>query len=236
MREDINRLLRLQELDIELRDLQARQAAIENDLGTIAREIENDERIIREEKERFQSGRVRSKDVELEIEDKRNHLAKYQEQLFKVKTNKEYTALLHEMEGLKADIGAVEDRMLVLLQETENEQEKLKEIQADLELARQRFQERERTAQEELQAIEREMAQRREARATRAEDIEYDLLEKYEIIFAHKTDRAMVAVRNDACGGCNMELTAQTLNDLAREERICQCENCGRFIYLDEDE
>ncbi|MFH1039298.1 MAG: C4-type zinc ribbon domain-containing protein [PVC group bacterium] len=203
-------------------------------MNALSEEVKNDERVIKEEKERFQSGRVRSKELELQIEDKKNHIARYQEQIFKVKTNKEYTALLHEIEKIKADISALEDRMLELMEEVEDEQAKLGEAQSGLDLARKRFGERERTAREDLQAIDRELEKRRGEREDRTAGIDPDLYERYEIIFTRKPDRALVVVRDNACGGCNMELTAQMLNDLARAEGICQCENCGRFIYLDE--
>lgn len=232
MREEIRALLEIQELDMEIRELEARSREISGELEALRGEIEKDERIIREEKEKEMSSRVRSKELELEVEDKKNRIEKYQSQLFKIKNNKEYTALLHEIEGLKADIRVTEDRILEFMEEGEGEKNRMKEAEADLERVRGRFREREEQAREELVRLESRIDAKRRQREEKAEAVDPDLRERYEIVFSRKPDRAVAAVHHSSCTGCNMELTAQVQTDLAREEMVCQCENCGRFIYL----
>jgi uncharacterized protein len=236
MREEIRALLEIQNLDMEIRELKARSGVIEDGLESILSEIEKDERIIKEEKDKDTSSRVRSKELELEVEEKKNRIDKYQSQLFKIKNNKEYTALLHEIEGLKADIRILEDRILELMEEGEGEKDLMQEAQANLERARQRYWDEEEKAGEELGRIASLIREKQRVRLEKAEKIDPDLKERYEIIFVRKPDRAVAAVRHGVCTGCNMELTAQVLNDLARDEMICQCENCGRFIFLPEED
>ena len=232
MREEIRALLEIQELDMGIRELQARSREISGELEGLRGEIEKDERIIREEKEKEMTSRVRSKELELEVEDKKNRIDKYQSQLFKIKNNKEYTALLHEIQGLKADIRVIEDRILEFMEEGEGEKNLMEEAEADLERVRARFGEREEQAREELARLESRIDAKRRQREEKAESVDPDIRERYEIIFSRKPDRAVAAVYHSACTGCNMELTAQVQTDLAREEMVCQCENCGRFIYL----
>ncbi len=232
MRDEIRALLEIQELDMEIRELQDRSREISGELEALRGEIEKDERIIREEKEKEMSSRVRSKELELEVEDKKNRIDKYQSQLFKIKNNKEYTALIHEIEGLKADIRVTEDRILEFMEEGEGEKSRMEEAEADLERIRARFLQREEEVREELASLESRIEARRREREAKAESVDPDIRERYEIIFARKPDRAVAAVYHGACTGCNMELTAQVETDLAREEMVCQCENCGRFIYL----
>ncbi len=236
MREEIRALLEIQELDVEIRELKDRSRSIAEGLSAIRAEMERDERIINEEKEKGISSRVKSKELELEVEERKNRIDKYQSQLFKIKNNKEYTALLHEIEGLKADIRMQEDRILELMEEGEGEKGLLEEAQADLERSRGRYREEEAKAGEERGRIEARIREKESLRLEKVEKINPDLRERYEIIFARKPDRAVSPVRHGVCTGCNMELTAQVQNDLAREEMICQCENCGRFIFLPEDE
>ncbi len=235
MREEIRTLLAIQDLDMGIRELEDRSREINQGLEAIRGRIERDERIIREEKAKETSSKVRSKELELEVEDKKNRIDKYQSQLFKIKNNKEYTALLHEIEMMKSDIKVLEDRILEFMEEGEGERDLMKEAEADLERARTRYREEEQKAGDELGRIESQIAEKQRERAARAENIDPDLREGYEIIFVRKPDRAVAAVRNGVCTGCNMELTAQVQNDLAREEMVCQCENCGRFIFLPED-
>jgi predicted nucleic acid-binding Zn-ribbon protein len=235
MREDIRGLLKVQSLDMEIRELESQTREIDAGLEAIRSQIENAQRVIREEKDREISSRLRTGELELEVEEKKNLIDKYHSQLFKIKNNREYTALLHEIEGIKSDIRILEDRMLEVMEKGEGERNLTKEAEADLEQARVRYREEEKKALGQLEHIADKIAEKQEARIGLAQSLECDLREGYEIIFSHRSDRAVVKVRNGVCTGCNMELTAQVQTDLAREEMVCQCENCGRFIFLPEE-
>ena len=136
---------------------------------------------------------------------------------------------------IKSDIKVLEDRILELMEEGEGERDLMEEAEADLEQARARYREEEKKAGGELGRIESQIAGKQRERSGLSGSLDPDLREGYEMIFARKPDRAVAAVRNGVCTGCNMELTAQVQNDLAREEMVCQCENCGRFIFLPGD-
>ena len=236
MREEIRQLLRIQELDIEIRNMEWKRSSINRELEALRKEIESNEKILEEEKERLQGSRLRSKELELQVGEKKNHIERYQQQLFKVKNNKEYTALLHEIDGHKADISALEDRMLEFMEEAENEERKLAAALADLESARQRCREREEEARDTKERIDREIETKIEEKARQVTMLDPELYETYEMIFSRKPDRAVVMVEDDVCKGCSMELTIQLLNDLERDDGVYQCENCGRYIYFPESE
>jgi hypothetical protein len=234
MREEIRQLLRIQDLDIDIRDLEEKRSSTNRELKALRKEVENDEKIIEKERRCLQSSQVRHKDLELQVGEKKNHIERYQQQLLKVKNNKEYTALLHEIDGHNADISALEDRILEFMEEVEAEEQKLAASRADLESARQRYRESERGARNTLEWIGREIETKKEENTRQAAKLDPELYEMYEIIFSRKPDRAVVIVENGTCKGCNMELTAQLLNDLERAASIYQCETCGRYIYLPE--
>lgn len=234
MREEIRQLLRIQDLDIDIRDLEEKRSSTNRELEALREEVENDERLIEEERRRLQSIQVRHKDLELQVGEKKNHIERYQQQLLKVKNNKEYTALLHEIDGHKADISALEDRILEFMEEVEAEERKLAAARADLESARQRYREREGDARNTLEWIGREIETKKEKKTRQAAMLDPELYEMYAMIFSRKPDRAVVMVENGTCKGCNMELTAQLLNDLEKDAAVHQCENCGRYIYLPE--
>jgi len=232
MIEDLKQLLRVQELDVEIRDLVKRRADAVGELEAIRKEVENDEKAIEEEKNRLMGSRVHIKELELEIADKKNHIDKYREQLFKVKNNKEYTALLHEVSKLEGDIRILEDRMLEYMEEAEVEDKTLDGVRSELEGARVKYQELEVKSGELMQRLGKEIAEKENEKAKEVSRLDPELYEEYKRIFSRKPDLAVVKVVNDTCGGCNMELRAQVVNDIHRGEVISRCESCGRFIYL----
>jgi uncharacterized protein len=232
MREDLKQLLRVQALDVEIRELVGRKLAAVRGLEELRKEVEDDKKALEEEKSRLMGSRVHIKELDLEIADKKNHITKYQEQLFKVKNNKEYTALLHEISKLEAGIGLLEDKMLVFMEEAEVEDRTLDGVRADLEVAQDKYQEMEVESRNLVEELGKEIEGKEKEKAEEISRLDPDLYEIYEIVFSRKSDLAVVKVVNDTCGGCNMELRAQVVNDLHRGEVISQCESCGRFLYL----
>ena len=141
MREDLKQLLIVQGLDVKIRDLVERKMATVHGLEALRKEVDDDEKAIEDERDRLMGSRVHIKELDLEIAEKKNNIIKYQEQQFKVKNNKEYTALLHEISKQEADIKVLEDRMLEFMEEAEVEDRTLDGVRADLEVAQQKFRE-----------------------------------------------------------------------------------------------
>jgi predicted nucleic acid-binding Zn-ribbon protein len=48
--------------------------------------------------------------------------------------------------------------------------------------------------------------------------------------------KAVAVVNNGVCGECHLSLTVGTIGALAFGDAIQRCGNCGRFLYLPEDE
>ena len=232
MREDLKQLLKVQALDVNIRELAGRKIAAIRGLEELRNEVENEKKALEAEKSRLMGSRVHIKELDLEIADQKNHIAKYQEQLFKVKNNKEYTALLHEISKLEANIRLLEDKMLVFMEEAEVEDKTLDVVRADLEVDQNKYREMEVESKNRVEELGKEIEEKEKEKAEEVSRLDPDLYETYEIVFSRKSDLAVVKVVNDTCGGCNMELRAQVVNDLHREEVISQCEICGRFIYL----
>jgi len=232
MREDLKQLLIVQELDVKIRDLAERKMAAVRELEVLRNKIDNDENVLEDEKNRLMGSRVHIKELDLEIAEKKNNIIKYREQQFKVKNNKEYTALLHEISKQEADIRVLEDRMLEYMEEAEVEDRTLDGVRSDLEVAQKKFREMEVESRILLVQLGEEIEAREREKDEEVSRLDPDIYETYAMIFSRKSDLAVVKVINDTCSGCNMELRAQVLNDLYRGDSINQCENCGRFIYL----
>ncbi|MDA3793331.1 MAG: C4-type zinc ribbon domain-containing protein [Elusimicrobia bacterium] len=45
----------------------------------------------------------------------------------------------------------------------------------------------------------------------------------------------LVKVENSACGGCHASVRPQKINEILKEDKIVQCENCSRFLYIKDE-
>jgi uncharacterized protein len=168
------------------------------------------------------------------------------EQMNSAKTNKEYKALLTEVNTLKADrsrieTGALEqmtrsDELTKLLAELEAqhaEREKLQKVAAD---------DRGKKAEENKDRVSELEAQRKQY----ADDVPADVMAIYAALLQQKGDEAMAPVeeldrrRHEyTCGACQMAVPMETVSTLMSGRSsgapITRCVSCGSILYLEQE-
>lgn len=61
------------------------------------------------------------------------------------------------------------------------------------------------------------------------------ILGHFDRLIAHGK-KGVAIVRHGVCGECHLRLTSGTLASLAHADEVFVCDNCGRYLYLPEDE
>ena len=174
------------------------------------------------------------KSQELELATHEEKIKKLQGQLFQVKTNKEYTAMQHEIEGAKADNSLLEETIIKLLEQIDH-------TQAQASQARQDWQQREAQVKTDIQRIEGEITtvdqalQKMEADRQRlTPSLDPRILAQYERVLHNRNGLALVPLVGEACGGCHMVLPPQVANEVSQQKQLVSCDNCARLLYYDE--
>ena len=175
---------------------------------------------------------LEQKNAEGDIQEKQGQIQKYQGQLNSVKKNEEYQALLHEIDALKKQIGAHEERII--------------QIMMDMDTARERLEQDRKRIAEEVKGVDQQAAEvdvelaeavrpREELEGQRGpllEQADQDLLRRYQRISESKPDgKAIVPLNGEVCGGCHMHERAQIVNEVLAGERVHACQHCGRLLY-----
>ena len=60
-------------------------------------------------------------------------------------------------------------------------------------------------------------------------------LQSYNRLSNIQGGKAIVPVIGNVCGGCSMNITTQTLNELMSSKDLVFCRSCSRILYLDEN-
>lgn len=175
------------------------------------------------------------KQLEIEVEGRKQQIEKYALQQFQTKRNEEYRALNHEIDGCKAAIVTLEDRQLELMEEAEA-------VQKTMAAARHQVDEHQREASRmlaDLEAREHNLRQQHreldQGRSALAGEVDPGLLAQYERLRKTKGERAVVGVEHGACGGCHMGLPAQVVLACRASTDLTQCPNCGRILFYTRD-
>jgi predicted nucleic acid-binding Zn-ribbon protein len=230
------RLLELQEIDLELDHLTARQRTLEagDDLAEARHVADAAEAQLGELRLRLSSMDRDSARLEHEIDSLRQRLTAEERRLYdgSIVNAKELGSLQHEIENLSRRISDREDELLALFEQREG----VEALVTDAERAweeRRADADRMRTAsQEESAKVGSEIEERRGARGAIVPELDPDLLELYEDLRRQKKGVGAAAVVDGVCQGCHEQLSAVELDRLKRSDVIKRCEHCRRIVVF----
>ncbi|TMA12022.1 MAG: hypothetical protein E6J89_05960 [Deltaproteobacteria bacterium] len=128
----------------------------------------------------------------------------------RIKNIKELQALQREIDQIKQNNTQLEDELIKVLEELEARTSSLKE------------------KVEELKKLEDAWGEKRRELEVQ---LEGNLIERYELIFARRGGMAVVAVSEGICQGCYMNIPPQLRNEIMKSERLNLCPSCHRILY-----
>ncbi len=235
IREQIRRLVRLQDVDERIYALKTELTEKPRILLELKEAFERKKKGLKDLQEQLKEIQVRRQAMELDLKGFEESIAKDNAQLSQIKTNKEYTAKMAEIEHLKADKSLLEEKILLSYDESDALQERIAAEQERLageETVHRRETDR---IQAEIKAVEAKVHALQAERETLAAEVAATVRGKYERILDNRGDRALVAVERGSCSGCYMKVPAQVVNEIKMYEDLVTCEMCSRILYIPED-
>ena len=101
MNSDLELLLQLQVIDYDIGELQRSKEYLPDMIENLTREVAESKEKLDTAQTELDGTRSRQKQIELEIATHEANLQKYQQQMMSIKTNKEYDALVAEIDNIK---------------------------------------------------------------------------------------------------------------------------------------
>ncbi len=228
-------LIDLQGFDARIHGLEAEAARLPRQIETLQATLAEAKKAVETIKAKSDTTRkdLRTQEKDLEVANVKRQ--KLEAKLYEVKTNKEYSAVLLEIEEAKQEKAKIEEDILGLMEMQER-------LAVDVKDAEQRFKTREEQARQDeavirkkLAAVEEELAALRAQRATRAKELPPSLLGSYDRILRARGGVAVAAVTAAAvCGGCRVGIRPQAMQELRAATGLMVCESCGRYLYWQE--
>jgi uncharacterized protein len=235
MLETIEKLLILQERDRKIRRVQGELAHIEPQRQLFQARVAEGQTAVDQTKTQLKHLESARKDLELEVETKKQLIAKYSLQQLQTRKNEEYRALAHEIEMCNSAIVQIEDRELELMEQAETAQKLLAAAQASLAQARTVADDQISLLDQRELNLKKELTELQSDRETLAQAVEETARLRYERQIRSKGENVIVGVQHGVCGGCHMRLPAQVLVTCQGDQEIASCTNCGRILYYTRD-
>jgi hypothetical protein len=160
-------------------------------------------------------------------------MEKLRARLRELKTNKEYQAHLFEIEMANKKKAELEDRILVLMEKIQQQQQALADAQSRKAEAEARLAEQAAKIKAKQGLLAAELAELERRQMAIAATIEKGLLARYTKLRTTRGGRALAPVRNGVCLGCRLQLPPQLVTDVRRSEALLCCNHCQRILYWD---
>ena len=234
MADRLDALRRLQAVDAQLFRLRQDQQRKPRELEQVKQQAADQEAKLQAAEARLKALQVQQRDKDVELSTREATVKKLQGQLFQVKTNKEYTAMQHEIDQTKADISLFEEEILTLLETIEQTKREVAAQRARVSEEHARLTQEQTRVDRELAQIQEQIAALERQRQTITPLVEPSALSVYERVLSIREGVALVPLINDSCGGCHMVQPPQVVNEVCLKAKLVTCESCSRILYLDE--
>jgi uncharacterized protein len=231
LREQSRFLIELQKEELAAARITTKKKDLPVALAELSDEFHAANTLLEQEKEKLNELQQRHREKEGKLKSAQELAKRTRDRLTEVKTNKEYQAILKEIEAIEKKKSDTEDEIIACLEEMD-QVEKIEKVRVkDFEATFQRYEQERRSLEEEIRNLDSDMLTVQQKIHTLRRHIRPDILKKYETIKGLRNGLAVVSVWKEVCNGCHMNLPPQLYIELQKSFELHTCPNCNRIIY-----
>ncbi len=230
MKEALQLLMRLQELESKIRMHDRQEASFPQEIEKIQAEIDRRAEAFQREVEEIETLEKERRQKERDLEAAAEQIKKIQGRLTEVKTNKEYQAFLTEIDHLKEKMDQYEVEIIERLEQVDNLRGTLKGKERIYLEEKEKLETQKTELEEKLAHLPEDLKGLKARREDLEKKIPPDLLKRYRTLLEKRAGIAVVFARNEICQGCHMNIPPQLYNQVQKCEQILTCPHCNRIL------
>lgn len=232
MHPDLERLIRLQQLDTFVET--ARRVVAEHPARVQALESRLDEAKGRltSAQQALAANQTDRRSLDKDLAAVQGRLSKFKDQLMEVKTNREYTAMLKEIDVAQQEVRRLEDRMLERMLEADECSSAMKASEKALATERVNIQEERDRLEKEIARLAAELETSLSQRQQLVQEIDRQAMAIFETVARGRRGVAVAEAKDGLCTICHVRLRPQRFNEVRRNAEIIQCDSCQRILYF----
>lgn len=178
--------------------------------------------------------------------DAQDKLKHFQEQIGRVRNQREYSALLQEIDAVKQTIKDLEEQAIAALEQQEAHKGTLEEQQASFGELDERYAAELAKWEKEKPGVARRAEELRQQAAELREGLPRPILSQFELIFDRYEGQAMAEVlpvdrpgkgqQMWRCGSCNYRIRPQSVVEIRNNGSVVLCDSCKRILFINDSE
>jgi predicted nucleic acid-binding Zn-ribbon protein len=199
-------------------EIEAVQSQAESDLNSALQKLDDAQKSRRQ--------------LEADVSDLEQKLSRYQDQVFQVKKNEEYQALMKEIANAKEEIQSAEDRILEQMERIDEEQAAAQTLDGANQHIRVDCDQKKNDILQEKERMTDEVRRLGVELQTLEGNISPQLLSTFQKLATNREGMAMAQVVDESCLLCSVRVRPQIYQELKLGTALVQCGNCSRFLFL----
>lgn len=232
MSPDLARLIKLQLLDTTIDDARRRIAGHPQRLADADARLNEAGQAVETARQRLKENHEARRALEKDAALFQSRLSKFKDQLFEVKTNREYQAIQKEIEVAQGELGALEEKILERMMEGDVLSSEIKQAEAALAARQTDVDAEQKRLAQELTSTEAMLQESSDARTALLAEIDPHLLALFgQVARMRKGVAICSATRDGLCSVCHVRLRPPVFQQVRHNDSIIQCESCHRILY-----
>jgi predicted nucleic acid-binding Zn-ribbon protein len=236
LNEQLERLIKLQQIDLKLRAVNHVIEEFPSRTASAELPLKESQVLLSSSKQKLESSEKKKRDKERELEEIDDKVRKLKARTVEIKTNKEYQALLKEVESFEKQRSEREDEILLIMEESDTASKQIKAEEAKFRTAKDKVEALKKKLGDEKSEVEKELLTIKEERTRIAQTVDKEIYELYMSLMEACNGLAVTEAKEEICQGCNMNIPPQLFVELKKNEDIISCPQCRRILYFRNNE
>ena len=232
MQEQMQLLREMQGLDHELNQMRQKRQKLEAELALLGADMERVQGMVDSltaDLDRLQAER---RELALALTQEQENVKKAEGRLPTIKTQKEYVAVLKEIDTAKKMNKEIQERIQAKDGEIASLGREMEEKQAELSAASEKVAGRRGEIEGELGNFDQTLSAQSSQREALLKQVPLPVQKRYQMLLERRAGLAVVEARKGTCLGCNMHLPPQLYNSLFTSSEIQSCPHCNRMLFV----
>jgi hypothetical protein len=234
MNKQLESLIQLQQIDLKILAFRRMIEEFPRKIREAEAPLQGSRDVLNTIKMRFETLEKKKREKERAVEEVNERIGKLKAKTADIKTNKEYQALLKEIESVEHDRSSIEDEILAIMEDTDAIGKQVKAEEKNFSRNVEKVETLKKTIEQEKAILEKDMMAVQATRAAASAALDTEVYDEYIALLEICHGHAVNEVKEEICQGCNMNIPPQLFVEIKKNEEIYHCPHCRRILFYKE--
>jgi predicted nucleic acid-binding Zn-ribbon protein len=228
--EDVQYLIQIVKKDMEIKERRKLTESVPVRVKAIDKELKKMDEDLNETKHVLDTLEQEKRHIEMDLKTQHSELAKKKDEQRQVKDNKEYRAILAEIDYITKRVDQEEERMLAILDEGEARRKEMQILNDKITVEKNKLLAEKEKLQQEMQMASDGLKILEDEKIRIMPRISEGVRRLYSRVLVAKGDSGVANLVGDICYGCYSRVPPQKAHEVRQNNQILKCEVCGRIL------